>query len=73
MFYRAAFFNPSIHKNWEISKLITYVFRALLEDEENQIRGIVHICDTTGFGLNFLTVYAPKDLIRIYINGEVAI
>lgn len=73
IFYRAASFNPSKHLNWEVSKLVTYMFRALLEDEENQIRGIVHIVDTTGFGLNFMTVYAPRDSIRIYKNAEVII
>lgn len=73
MFYRAAAFNPTKHLNWEVSKLFTYIFRTLSEVEENQIRGVVHICDTTGFGLHFMTVYSPSDLIRIYKNAEVII
>ncbi|CAO1428131.1 unnamed protein product [Diamesa hyperborea] len=70
MFYRAATFDSSKHVYWEISKLFTYVYRSLSDDEENQIRGIVHIVDTTGFGLHFLTVYPTADVIRIYKNSE---
>ena len=73
MFYRASAFNSSKHLYWEVSKLFAYIFRSLLEDEENQISGVVHICDTTGFGLQFMTVYAPRDILRIYKNAEVII
>lgn len=71
MFYRACTFDPSKHIYYEVTKLFTYIFRSILEDEENQIRGVVHICDTTGFGLHFITFRPPRDILRIYKNAEV--
>jgi hypothetical protein len=48
---------------------ITY--ETLLEDQENQIRGFVHYTDAAGMCLQQLTLFTPREAIRIVKNGEV--
>lgn len=50
---------------------ITY--ETLLEDEENQIRGIVHVIDSSGMGFNYLTIFTPHEIYRIGKNLEVCL
>lgn len=71
IFYRAGAYKPSINMNYELLKLHGIVYETLLEDEENQIRGCVHIVDSTGFGFSFLTVFTPQEAVRIARNCEV--
>lgn len=46
------------------------MFETMLEDEENQIRGCVHIIDASGMGLSFVTVLTPQETYRITKNVE---
>lgn len=46
------------------------MFETLLEDEENQIRGCVHVVDASGLGLNYVTVLTPQETYRITKNCE---
>ena len=71
VFYRAGVFKPSHFMGYELLKLHGIVYETLLEDEENQIRGCVHIGDSTGFGFNYLTLFTPKEAVRICKNAEV--
>lgn len=71
VFYRAGVFKPSIFYNYELLKLFGIIYETLLEDEENQIRGCVHIADSTGFGFNYLTLFTPQEAVRIARNAEV--
>lgn len=71
VFYRAGVFKPSVFLNYQLLKLHGIVYETLLEDEENQIRGCVHIVDSSGFGFNYLTLFTPKEAVRIARNAEV--
>lgn len=42
-----------------------------MEDEENQIRGVVHIVDAAGVNLPYMTIFTPKEAARIVKNAEV--
>ena len=44
---------------------------ALMEDEENQVTGYVHFADGEGFGYSMLTLFTPREAVRIVKNGEV--
>lgn len=48
------------------------VYETLMEDEENQIRGYVHFNDGQGVGFSHLTLFTPKEAVRIVKNGEVS-
>lgn len=48
---------------------ITY--ETLMEDEESQIRGFVHFADGAGVSFPHLTLFTPKEAVRIVKNGEV--
>lgn len=41
-----------------------------MEDEENQIRGFVHMVDCSGLGLKHMTLFTPKEAVRIVKNCE---
>lgn len=47
------------------------VYETLMEDEENQIRGYVHLVDVTGVTLPYMTLFTPKEAVRIVKNAEV--
>lgn len=47
------------------------VYDTLMEDEENQIRGYVHFNDGAGVGFSHLTLFTPREAVRIVKNGEV--
>ncbi|CRL06985.1 CLUMA_CG019986, isoform B [Clunio marinus] len=70
IFYRPRAFNPSKNIPHDIIRLPGVVFETLLEDEENQIRGCVHVADGSGLGLNYLTVLTPQQAFRIIKNCE---
>lgn len=42
-----------------------------MEDEENQIRGFVHVVDATGITLPYMTIFTPREAMRIVKNAEV--
>lgn len=46
-------------------------FETLMEDEENQIRGFVYLGDGHGVGLSYLSLFTPKEAVRLVKNGEV--
>lgn len=45
-------------------------YETLMEDEENQIRGFVHLVDCAGLGMRHMTLFTPKEAVRIVKNGE---
>ncbi len=49
---------------------ITY--ETLMEDEENQVTGYVHLGDGEGFSFPHLTLFTPREAVRIVKNGEVS-
>lgn len=48
------------------------VYETLMEDEENQVRGYVHFNDGGGVGFSHLTLFTPREAVRIVKNGEVS-
>lgn len=42
-----------------------------MEDEESQVRGYVHFADGAGVSFPYLTLFTPKEAVRIVKNGEV--
>lgn len=50
---------------------ITY--ETLMEDEENQVVGYVHFADGDGFSFPHLTLFTPREAVRIVKNGEVCL
>lgn len=71
IFYRASAFDPNKNMNYNILRAIGSVIETLLEEEENQIRGISHVIDLSGLGLNYLTVFTPSQVMRLFKNAEV--
>lgn len=71
IFYRLQALNPSKHRNFDIIKIFGTIFESLMEDIDNQIHGFVHVIDSTGFGLNYLTLFTPSEAVRIGKNIEV--
>lgn len=52
-------------------KIHGITYESLLEDEENQIRGFVHVIDSSGMGFHYLTIFTPHEAYRIGKNLEV--
>lgn len=46
-------------------------YETLMEDQENQVHGYVHYTDAAGMSLQQLTLFTPREAIRIVKNGEV--
>lgn len=64
-------FDPYKYSNTDMLKLHGMVYETLMEDEENQIRGYVHFVDCTGVSLPYMTLFTPKEAVRIVKNAEV--
>ncbi|XP_031633047.1 alpha-tocopherol transfer protein-like [Contarinia nasturtii] len=67
---RPGVFDPYKYANTDMLKLHGMVYETLMEDEENQIRGYVHIVDCTGVSLPYMTLFTPKEAVRIIKNAE---
>ena len=50
--------------------LLLLAGEALLDDEESQIRGIVHMIDHTGVSLSHFKMYSPQFAMRLGKNAE---
>lgn len=72
LFHRPKAFHPTKNINHDIIRCNGIVFETLLEDEENQIRGVVHVVDGSGIGLQYVTVFSPQETYRITKNAEVS-
>ena len=56
----------------DFKTLQALVYEVILQDEENQIRGIVHLVDTYGIRPSHLTMLSTKHFFRIGKNTEVS-
>lgn len=72
IFYRPHVYDPSKNINHDIVRYSGIVFETLLEDEENQIRGVVHVVDASNLGFAYMTVMTPQEVYRIGKNAEVS-
>lgn len=67
---RPGVFDPYKHANVDMLKVHGLTYETLMENEENQIRGFVHIVDASGVNLPYMTIFTPKEAVRIVKNGE---
>lgn len=66
-------FDPHKYTNADMCKIHAITYEALMEDEESQVRGFVHFADGAGVSFPHLTLFTPKEAVRIVKNGEVNI
>lgn len=72
VFYRAGIVDASSKSSGYDTLIInTCSYETLLEDEENQIRGIVHVGDVSGTGMSHFTIFSPQIYYRMGKNSEV--
>ncbi|VVC43913.1 Hypothetical protein CINCED_3A024136 [Cinara cedri] len=67
---RPGVFNPSKWTNADMCRMHGVTYETLMEDQENQIRGFVHYTDAAGMCLQQLTLFTPREAVRIVKNGE---
>lgn len=74
VFSRASAVDPhSPTVGCDIMTIHTLIYDVLMQDEENQIRGIVHMADVVGLQPSHFTIFPPKYSFRIGKNTEVII
>lgn len=54
-------------------RVMATCYETLMEDEETQVRGLVHFADGSGVSFPHLTLFTPKEAVRIVKNGEVTL
>ncbi|KAF6202283.1 hypothetical protein GE061_004681 [Apolygus lucorum] len=67
---RPGVFDPYKFLNEDMCRVHGIVYETLMEDEENQVRGFVHYADGAGVSFPYLTLFTPKEAVRIVKNGE---
>ncbi|GLH13369.1 Retinol-binding protein pinta [Gryllus bimaculatus] len=67
---RPGVFDPYKFTNEDMCRYHGIAYETLMEDEENQIRGYNHFNDGQGVGFHYLTLFTPKEAVRIVKNGE---
>ncbi|XP_015608055.1 alpha-tocopherol transfer protein-like [Cephus cinctus] len=67
---RPGVFDPYKYTNADMCKIHAITYESLMEDEESQIRGFVHFADGAGVSFPHLTLFTPKEAVRIVKNGE---
>lgn len=64
-------FDPYKYTNQDMCRVHGICYETLMEDEENQVRGFVHYADGAAVSFPHLTLFTPKEAVRIVKNGEV--
>lgn len=65
-------FDPHKYTNADMCRIHAITYECLMEDEESQVRGFVHFADGAGVSFPHLTLFTPKEAVRIVKNGEVS-
>ncbi|CAF4747874.1 unnamed protein product [Pieris macdunnoughi] len=68
--YRPGVFDPYKYTNQDMCRVMGICYETLMEDEECQVRGVVHYADGAGVSFPHLTLFTPKEAVRIVKNGE---
>ncbi|XP_013136528.1 PREDICTED: alpha-tocopherol transfer protein-like [Papilio polytes] len=68
--YRPGVFDPYKYTNQDMCRVMGICYETLMEDEESQVQGLVHFADGGGVGFPHLTLFTPKEAVRIVKNGE---
>ncbi|GFG36251.1 hypothetical protein Cfor_01382 [Coptotermes formosanus] len=66
----ASAFDPYKYTNADMLRVHGITYETLMEDEMNQVHGYVHFADGAGVGFHYLTIFTPKEAVRIAKNGE---
>ncbi|KAL1117102.1 hypothetical protein AAG570_004430 [Ranatra chinensis] len=67
---RPGVFDPHKFTNEDMCRIHGLVYETLLEDSESQVRGFVHFADGAGVSFPHITLFTPKEAVRIVKNGE---
>lgn len=74
IFYRPGVSNPmSSTVGYDVLIFMTLAFELLLENEEDQIKGVVHVADAKGIRMSHFTVFPPSFSFRVGKNSEVSL
>jgi len=65
IFHIPRYMDPSRHSTEDVMKVIAITLETLIEDEENQIRGLTCIVDASGLSLAHMTFENPLESRRI--------
>lgn len=71
IFYRASSIDPSKNTSIDLLRVLGVVLESLLEEEETQINGVVHVIDLSGVGFRHAAFWPPKESYRLGKNIEV--
>lgn len=63
--------DPVNHSADELYRAGEIVWETILEEEETQINGVVHVIDLSDIGFNYVPLFNPKETHRMIRNGEV--
>jgi len=58
--------DPARHDNSDAMRAHILTFEALLEEEENQIRGFTYIFDCSGLTLAHLSIWTPQEVAKVF-------
>lgn len=73
IFYRPGVSDPmSPSCGYDILTVATLAYELIFDDEENQIRGCVHLADAKGIRMPHFTVFSPQYSFRVGKNTEVS-
>jgi hypothetical protein len=73
IFYRPGVSDPmSPTCGFDILTITTLAYELIFDDEENQIRGCVHLADAKGIRMPHFTVFSPQYSFRVGKNTEVS-
>ncbi|XP_054275530.1 clavesin-2-like [Macrosteles quadrilineatus] len=67
---RPGVFDPHKFTNADMCRIHGITYETVMEDEESQVRGFVHFADGAGVTFPHLTLFTPKEAVRIVKNGE---
>jgi len=65
IFHIPRYLDPSRHSMEDVMKVISITIETLLEDEENQIRGLTCVVDASNLSLAHMTFWKPIELRRV--------
>ncbi|KAK0177463.1 hypothetical protein PV328_001514 [Microctonus aethiopoides] len=69
---RPGVFDPYKFTNADMCKIHGITYETLMEDELNQVHGFVHFADGAGVSFPHMTLFTPREAVRIVKNGEVS-
>jgi hypothetical protein len=72
LYILVAAFDPYKYTNADMLRVHGITYETLMEDEMNQVHGYIHFADGAGVGFHYLTLFTPKEAVRIAKNGEVS-